>query len=356
MHLQLRGAPPTTASRGGAQVSRDGDGGTMPLRLLRAIGEALKGRALFSERELGDLGRSLAVAGYDPRRAVPVMLGAKALLLFLMPAAGYGVVVLRGGQDIVVTLAVSAVLGLLGPNWAVGFLRRSYANALRRGLPDALDLLVVCAEAGLGLDTAVDRVAREMGGSNSATGQELATLAHELRVLSERRQALDRLAERGGLEGFRRLASTLSQTLRYGTPLSQVLRILSAEMRHERMLRFEERAAPARAAGAAADPVRHALPVHRADRPLGRRPVRAVRRLSAMSSPCFLAILLPLAGHPAEAAEVLAPLARRPGAPPRVLANLAPVHATAGKPEAAEALLGGQATRAEVMELGAALR
>jgi tight adherence protein C len=243
MRLQLRGAPTTAASRGGAQVSRDSNGGAMPLRLLHAVGEALKGRALFSERELGDLGRSLAAAGYDPRRAVPVMLGAKALLLFLMPAAGYGVVVLRGGQDMVVTLAISAVLGLLGPNWAVGFLRRSYANALRRGLPDALDLLVVCAEAGLGLDTAVDRVAREMGSSNSATGQEFATLAHELRVLPERRQALDRLAERSGLEGFRRLAGTLSQTLRYGTPLSQALRVLSAEMRQERMLRFEERAA-----------------------------------------------------------------------------------------------------------------
>jgi tight adherence protein C len=137
----------------------------------------------------------------------------------------------------------SVILGLFLPNWILGFLRRPFIAALRRGLPDALDLMVVCAEAGLGLETAVDRVAQEMMASNRALGTEFATLAQELRILSDRREALGRMGERTNMEGFQRLGSTLAQTLRYGTPLSQALRVLAAEMRNERMLRMEEKAA-----------------------------------------------------------------------------------------------------------------
>ncbi|WP_161600997.1 type II secretion system F family protein [Teichococcus oryzae] len=122
-------------------------------------------------------------------------------------------------------------------------LRRPYVAALSSGLPDALDLLVVCAESGLGLDSAVERVAREMEFSNPAIALELSLLAQELRMLPDRSAALMRLGERTGIESFQRLSATLSQTLRYGTPLAQALRVLAGEMRQERMIRLEERAA-----------------------------------------------------------------------------------------------------------------
>ena len=145
-------------------------------------------------------------------------------------------------MGLIKTVAATLAIGVLGPNWVIGMLRRPFQNQLRRGLPDALDLLVVAAEAGLGLETAVDRVSHEMRGSNRAIAMEMNTLLQELRILPDRRMALERMAERTDIEGFKRLGSTLSQTLRYGTPLAQALRVLASDMRQERMLRIEEKA------------------------------------------------------------------------------------------------------------------
>jgi tight adherence protein C len=131
----------------------------------------------------------------------------------------------------------------MAPNWVLGFMRKRYIKALQKGLPDAMDMLVVCAEAGLGLDSAVERVAREMAGSNQAVASEFALLAHELRVMPDRRQALTRLADRALVELLKRLAATLGQTFRFGTPLAQALRILAAEARQDRVARLENKAA-----------------------------------------------------------------------------------------------------------------
>ena len=165
---------------------------------------------------------------------------------------------------------------MMAPNWVLAFLRRRYGQgAATRGLPDAMDMLVVCAEAGLGLDSAVERVAREMAGSNQAVSSEFALLAHELRVMPDRRQALDRLGERALVELLKRLAATLGQTFRFGTPLAQALRVLAAEARQERVLPpGEQGGAAAGADGDADDPFHHALLVHRPGRAVGRFPWR----------------------------------------------------------------------------------
>ncbi len=138
---------------------------------------------------------------------------------------------------------VCGVLGLMAPNWILGFLRKRYIKALQKGLPDAMDMLVVCAEAGLGLDSAVERVAREMAGPNPAVASEFALLAHELRVMPDRRQALNRLAERALVDLLKRLAATLGQTFRFGTPLAQALRVLAADARQDHVHRLENKAA-----------------------------------------------------------------------------------------------------------------
>jgi tight adherence protein C len=134
------------------------------------------------------------------------------------------------------------VVGLMLPNWVVALIRRRFQAALRRGLPDALDLMVVCAEAGLGLGSAIERVAQEMKKSNRPVAVEFSLFNHEMRIMPDRRVALTNLAERTGQPTFKRLAGTLAQTLKYGTPLAQALRTLAAEMRTERMTQFEERA------------------------------------------------------------------------------------------------------------------
>jgi tight adherence protein C len=115
--------------------------------------------------------------------------------------------------------------------------------AIRKGLPDALDLLVICAEAGLTVDAAFGRVAKELGKAYPELGDEFGLTAIELGFLNERRQAFENLAQRVDLEAVRGVVTTMIQTEKYGTPLASALRVLSAEFRNERMMRAEEKAA-----------------------------------------------------------------------------------------------------------------
>ncbi len=117
------------------------------------------------------------------------------------------------------------------------------SHAVRKGLPDALDLLVICAEAGLTVDAAFGRVARELGKAYPELGDEFALTAIELGFLTDRRQAFENLANRIDLEAVRGVVATMIQTEKYGTPLASALRVLSAEFRNERMMRAEEKAA-----------------------------------------------------------------------------------------------------------------
>jgi len=117
------------------------------------------------------------------------------------------------------------------------------SDAVRKGLPDALDLLVICAEAGLTVDAAFSRVSKELGRAYPELGDEFGLTSIELGFLNERRQAFENLATRVDLEAVRGVVTTMIQTEKYGTPLASALRVLSAEFRNERMMRAEEKAA-----------------------------------------------------------------------------------------------------------------
>uniref|UniRef100_UPI003B3ACC56 type II secretion system F family protein n=1 Tax=Sphingomonas sp. TaxID=28214 RepID=UPI003B3ACC56 len=114
---------------------------------------------------------------------------------------------------------------------------------IRKALPDAIDLLVICAEAGLTVDAAFGRVARELGKGYPELADEMSLTAIELGFLTDRRAAFENLATRVDLPSVRSLVTTLIQTEKYGTPLASALRVLSAEFRHERTMHAEEKAA-----------------------------------------------------------------------------------------------------------------
>ncbi len=116
-------------------------------------------------------------------------------------------------------------------------------SAIRKGLPDALDLLVICAEAGLTVDAAFARVSRELGKAYPELGDEFALTSIELGFLTDRRLAFENFAKRIDLDSVRGVVTTMIQTEKYGTPLASALRVLSAEFRNERMMRAEEKAA-----------------------------------------------------------------------------------------------------------------
>jgi tight adherence protein C len=214
-----------------------------PLILLARLGKAMHARMLTS-RDAEVLSKTLAASGLEPARAVPLFLGIKIASLVGVPALVFASAVVLGcpfGKQFLYA-GLSLIVGVMLPNWIVALIRGPYQKALRRGIPDALDLMVVCAEAGLGLESTVKRVAEEMKQSNRAVGVEFSILSYEMRIMPDRRIALTNLAERSGQPALKRLSGTIAQTLKYGTPLGQALRTLSAEMRNERMIQFEERA------------------------------------------------------------------------------------------------------------------
>ena len=138
---------------------------------------------------------------------------------------------------------LSLILSYKAPDLWVDNLVSKRSSAIRKGLPDGLDLLVICAEAGLTVDAAFGRVAKELGRAYPELGDEFALTAIELGFLTDRRQAFENLAMRVNLEAVKGVVTTMIQTEKYGTPLASALRVLSAEFRNERMMRAEEKAA-----------------------------------------------------------------------------------------------------------------
>jgi tight adherence protein C len=140
-------------------------------------------------------------------------------------------------------LVGAGIVGWRMPEAVLARLAARRKKRLEQGMPDALDLLVVCAEAGLSLDQAIEQVGRDLRSSNREVAEEFALTADEMRVLPDRSQALENLVHRIGLTSLRSIVATLVQAIRFGTPLADSLRVLAAEMRAERLARFEERAA-----------------------------------------------------------------------------------------------------------------
>ena len=135
---------------------------------------------------------------------------------------------------------------LIGFYAPIIFLRNAAAKRaknIKLALPDGLDLMVICAEAGLSLDATLARVSRELGNGSPELAEELSMTAAELTFLPERRLAFDNLNTRTNSDGIRAVVNTLQQTAKFGTPLAQSLRVLAAEMRQARMTRAEEKAA-----------------------------------------------------------------------------------------------------------------
>lgn len=227
-----------------AVVAPAGSPQSHSLRLFAGVGEAITRGGLLSANTLEDLELRLNAAGLRGRNMLAPFIGAKLVSLAGLPLLCWLAVERVGWPTSLRILAIAGagLIGMLLPDYVVQLLHKRHLTAVERGLPDALDMLVICTEAGLGLEPAIDRVGREIGHSHMDVAEELLNAAREMRVNADRRAALMHMGSRTGLQSLRRLGVTLVQTLQYGTPLSQALRALSAEMRQEALTRFEARA------------------------------------------------------------------------------------------------------------------
>ncbi len=119
---------------------------------------------------------------------------------------------------------------------------QKHRKAVAAGLPDAIELMAICADAGISLESGLQRVSQELRPSQPALANELALTWAQISILPDRDQALMDLADRVDLPSLRWIATTLSQSMRFGTPLAKSLRVAAAEMRNDRLLQMEERA------------------------------------------------------------------------------------------------------------------
>jgi len=204
---------------------------------------------VLQQSQLEAVQQKLAFAGYRNKELAVLIIGLRAVLPIVLGIIGFVVIYLVnffpewGPMYRLGAMAALIGLGYKGPELYLGNKASKRTKEIQKGLPDALDLLVICAEAGLTVDAAFNRVAKELGRAYPELGDEFALTAIELSFLNERRQAFNNLAYRVDLEAVKGVVTTMVQTERYGTPLASALRVLSAEFRNERMMRAEEKAA-----------------------------------------------------------------------------------------------------------------
>ncbi|HMI19448.1 MAG TPA: type II secretion system F family protein [Sphingomonas sp.] len=209
----------------------------------------LGGLKVLQDKQLKETQVKLMQAGIRSKDAAIAVIFARMVLPIVIGGTFiFGVYVLNwfpswGGFKHYMLVAGALILSYKAPDLVVKNKITKRTAAIRKGLPDALDLLVICAEAGLTVDAAFHRVAKELGKGYPEMGDEMALTAIELSFLTDRRQAFDNLAQRVNLDSIRGVVTTMVQTEKYGTPLASALRVLSAEFRHDRMMRAEEKAA-----------------------------------------------------------------------------------------------------------------
>jgi tight adherence protein C len=214
-----------------------------------AMKEKLEGMKVLQESQIEDIQQKLAYAGYRNKELAVVVIMARMVLPIVLGLLGFFMIYVIdyfpewGGIKRMGALSAMVFVGYKGPELFLSNKAGKRTKEIQKGLPDALDLLVICAEAGLTVDAAFNRVAKELGRAYPELGDEFALTAIELSFLNERKKAFDNLAYRVDLDAVRGVVTTMVQTERYGTPLASALRVLSAEFRNERMMRAEEKAA-----------------------------------------------------------------------------------------------------------------
>jgi len=216
-----------------------------PKKLYKNVVEYFK---LSKFAESSALVQKLRMAGYRGRGPLVTFVATRVLVppvLFLL-ALVYTLGVLQLSYPLPVNIGIAGFIGLLGYYAPTVFLQNRIGKrqlSIRRAWPDALDLMLICAESGMSVESAFRKVAEEIGPQSIDLAEELSLTTAELSYLPERRKAYENLAQRTGLDAVRHMVTTLIQAEKYGTPVGQSLRVLARESRDARMTEAEKRAA-----------------------------------------------------------------------------------------------------------------
>jgi len=203
---------------------------------------------LTRQTEDGNTVRTLRMAGYRGQNPVFVFLSLRLIMPLAMFAIStlYVFVILKLEQPFMLKLAIVLVMAFAGyylPALCVKNQITKRQKPVRRAWPDALDLLLICVESGMGIEGAFRKVSEEIGSQSIPLAEELSLTTAELSYLQDRRKAYENLGERTGLEGVRGVVTALIQAEKYGTAIGTALRVLAQENRDMRMSEAEKKAA-----------------------------------------------------------------------------------------------------------------
>jgi tight adherence protein C len=212
--------------------------------LMKAVLDRLKLQDMLEARGVK---ARLAQAGWRHPSAVVTYIFSRVAVPVLLLALGlvYATTVFHASPPATKMLIVAGAvaIGVYLPQILLTNAVQKRQAALARSFPDALDLMVICVEAGLSIETALQRVTEELGAGAPEMAEEIGLTAAELAFLGDRRQAWDNFAERTGLPQVKSLATALVQSEKYGTPVGQALKVLAQENREARMSTAEKKAA-----------------------------------------------------------------------------------------------------------------
>jgi tight adherence protein C len=213
-------------------------------RFFEKLGDSLRPK---KEDEISKLKQLFLKAGLRNEKAPAIFFGFKALFAILFAAVAFMIKISlpkpMTSLNFTILLLILALLGLYLPNLWVKLRTARRQEKIQHGLPDALDMMVVCVEAGTGLDAAVARVGEEMKFGNKTLSDEFRLLSLELRAGKTRKDAFRNLSLRTGLEDVSNLVTLLIQTEKFGTSIAQALRVHADFMRTKRFQKAEEIAA-----------------------------------------------------------------------------------------------------------------
>ncbi|MCA1408879.1 type II secretion system F family protein [Ensifer sp. IC3342] len=216
-----------------------------PKRLFQAIVDRFN---LAKQAEDGEIVRKLSMAGYRGHAPVTTFLAVRLIapVAIFIASLLYLLFIIRPEAPLVLVVAMAAGIGSFGYFAPAIFIKNRITKrqqAIRRSWPEALDLLLITVESGMGIESALRKVGEEIGAQSPEIAEEVLLTTAELSYLQDRRQAFENLGQRTGVEGVRAVVTSLIQAEKYGTPLGQALRVMAQENRDMRMSEAEKRAA-----------------------------------------------------------------------------------------------------------------
>jgi tight adherence protein C len=237
---------PTRVARRLQTIENPAAGTDWSATVAQAVGPFARVLAPDGDWDSSPLRMRFINAGFRRDDARLIYFGLKTVLPLVFAAGAWLLLRTFTAMDemtVLMNLMIAALVGCYAPNLALWLRLRERKREIFEHFPDAADLMLVCVEAGLGMDAALTRIAEEMGVSSRALAEELHLTNLEMRAGASRSQSLRNLALRTGIEEIGTFATMLSQSDKFGTSVGESLRVFSEDLRHKRQVRAEEHAA-----------------------------------------------------------------------------------------------------------------